>query len=229
MTEEVLRLVDISKSFKRTRMTALEIFSTLNFSLAKGEMVGVFSPSGSGKTTLLQIAGLLDEPTDGKLFIGNEDTDKMSDSQKTLLRNRNIGFVYQFHHLLPEFTALENVSLPQWCVGVDRRSAERKAFKLLDEVGLNNRINHRPSELSGGEQQRVAVCRALINDPEILLADEPTGNLDAQTSEMVFDILINQVKQRQLAALIVTHNESLAKKMNRVVQIRDKCLKELSL
>jgi ABC-type antimicrobial peptide transport system, ATPase component len=210
-------------------MTALEIFSTLNFSLAKGEMVGVFSPSGSGKTTLLQIAGLLDEPTDGKLFIGNEDTDKLSDSQKTLLRNRNIGFVYQFHHLLPEFTALENVSLPQWCVGVDRRSAERKAFKLLDEVGLNNRINHRPSELSGGEQQRVAVCRALINDPEILLADEPTGNLDAQTSEMVFDILINQVKQRQLAALIVTHNESLAKKMNRVVQIRDKCLKELSL
>ena len=229
MTDEVLRLVNISKSFKRARMTSVEIFSTLNFSLAKGEMVGVFSPSGSGKTTLLQIAGLLDEPTDGKLFIVDEDTDKLSDSQKTLLRNRNIGFVYQFHHLLPEFTALENVSLPQWCVGVNRRSAERKALKLLDEVGLNNRINHRPSELSGGEQQRVAVCRALINDPDILLADEPTGNLDAQTSEMVFDILINQVKQRELAALIVTHNESLAKKMNRVVQIRDKCLKELSL
>ena len=229
MTDEVLRLVNISKSFKRARMTSVEIFSTLNFSLAKGEMVGVFSPSGSGKTTLLQIAGLLDEPTDGKLFIADEDTDKLSDSQKTLLRNRNIGFVYQFHHLLPEFTALENVSLPQWCVGVNRRSAERKALKLLDEVGLNNRINHRPSELSGGEQQRVAVCRALINDPDILLADEPTGNLDAQTSEMVFDILINQVKQRELAALIVTHNESLAKKMNRVVQIRDKCLKELAL
>ena len=229
MTDEVLRLVNISKSFKRARMTSVEIFSTLNFSLAKGEMVGVFSPSGSGKTTLLQIAGLLDEPTDGKLFIVDEDTDKLSDSQKTLLRNRNIGFVYQFHHLLPEFTALENVSLPQWCVGVNRRSAERKALKLLDEVGLNNRINHRPSELSGGEQQRVAVCRALINDPDILLADEPTGNLDAQTSEMVFDILLNQVKQRELAALIVTHNESLAKKMNRVVQIRDKCLKELSL
>ena len=229
MTDEVLRLVNISKSFKRARMTSVEIFSTLNFSLAKGEMVGVFSPSGSGKTTLLQIAGLLDEPTDGKLFIADEDTDKLSDSQKTLLRNRNIGFVYQFHHLLPEFTALENVSLPQWCVGVNRRSAERKALKLLDEVGLNNRINHRPSELSGGEQQRVAVCRALINDPDILLADEPTGNLDAQTSEMVFDILLNQVKQRELAALIVTHNESLAKKMNRVVQIRDKCLKELAL
>ncbi|MEE2774448.1 MAG: ABC transporter ATP-binding protein [Pseudomonadota bacterium] len=227
MTEEVLRLVNISKSFKRSQMSALEIFANVNLSLSRGEMVGIFSPSGTGKTTLLQIAGLLDEPSSGSLFVGNEDIKLLSDLQKTFLRNRKIGFVYQFHHLLPEFTALENVSLPQWCVGTNRNVAEKKARKLLDEVGLNDRVNHRPSELSGGEQQRVAVCRALVNDPDILLADEPTGNLDTETSEIVFDILIRQVKQRKLAALIVTHNESLAKRMNRVVQIRDKCLKVL--
>ena len=227
MTEEVLRLVNISKSFKRSQMSALEIFTNVNLSLSRGEMVGIFSPSGTGKTTLLQIAGLLDEPSSGSLFVGNEDIKLLSDLQKTFLRNRKIGFVYQFHHLLPEFTALENVSLPQWCVGTNRNVAKKKARKLLDEVGLNDRVNHRPSELSGGEQQRVAVCRALVNDPDILLADEPTGNLDTETSEIVFDILIRQVKQRKLAALIVTHNESLAKRMNRVVQIRDKCLKVL--
>ena len=201
----------------------------MNLSLHVGEMIGLFSPSGAGKTTLLQVAGLLDAPSFGKILVEGRDSDSLSDLEKTNLRNRKIGFVYQFHHLLPEFSAIENVCIPQWCLGVSRRVAEEKAYHLLDQVGLSKRANHRPSELSGGEQQRVALCRALINDPKILLADEPTGNLDSETSELVFDLLVSLVKEKNLSALIVSHNIGIVKRMDRVVRLHSRTLEPMEI
>lgn len=229
MTNAILELVDIQKQFHQTGLEPIKVFSNVNLSLYSGEMIGLFSPSGAGKTTLLQIAGLLDAPSSGKILIESRDADSLSDLQKTNLRNRKIGFVYQFHHLLPEFSAIENVCIPQWCLGVPRRAAEEKACHLLDQVGLSNRAQHRPSELSGGEQQRVALCRALINDPKILLADEPTGNLDSETSELVFDLLVNLVKEKKLSALIVSHNIGIVKRMDRVVRLHAKTLEPMEI
>ena len=227
MINPILELVDIHKQFQQTGLEPIKVFSNVNLSLNSGEMVGLFSPSGAGKTTLLQIAGLLDSPSSGKIIVEGKDSDSLSDFSKTNLRNRKIGFVYQFHHLLPEFSAMENVCLPQWCFGVPRRESEEKAQHLLDQVGLSDRRHHRPSELSGGEQQRVALCRALINDPKILLADEPTGNLDSETSELVFNLLVSLVKEKKLAALIVSHNIGIVKRMDRVVRLRTRTLEPM--
>ena len=229
MTNAILELVNIQKQFHQTGLEPIKVFSNVNLSLYSGEMIGLFSPSGAGKTTLLQIAGLLDAPSSGKILIESRDADSLSDLQKTNLRNRKIGFVYQFHHLLPEFSAIENVCIPQWCLGVPRRVAEEKACHLLDQVGLSNRAQHRPSELSGGEQQGVALCRALINYPKILLADEPTGNLDSETSELVFDLLVNLVKEKKLSALIVSHNIGIVKRMDRVVRLHAKTLEPMEI
>ena len=229
MTKAILELVDIKKQFHQTGLEPIKVFSNVNLSLYSGEMIGLFSPSGAGKTTLLQIAGLLDAPSSGDVLIDGRDSNLLSDIEKTNLRNRKIGFVYQFHHLLPEFSALENVCMPQWCLGVSRRKAEDKAHNLLDQVGLSNRVHHRPSELSGGEQQRVALCRALINDPKILLADEPTGNLDSETSEVVFDLLVRLVKEKNLSALIVSHNIGIVKRMDRVVRLHARTLESVEI
>ena len=227
MSSVVLELNGIYKQFNQTGLASVEVFSNVNFTLLRGEMVGLFSPSGSGKTTLLQIAGLLDSPTSGKLLIEGRDTNFLSDRDKTKLRNKKIGFVYQFHNLLPEFSALENVCIPQWCLGVRQRDAEEKGRDLLGRVGLAHRERHRPSELSGGEKQRVALCRALINDPDILLADEPTGNLDPETSEIVFTLLLSLVKQKNLAALVVSHNPEIVQKMDRVFHLTGRRLEAL--
>ena len=229
MISTILELVDIKKEFHQTGLESIKVFSNVNLSLHSGEMIGLFSPSGAGKTTLLQIAGLLDAPSSGKVLIDGKDSNFLSDLEKTNLRNRKIGFVYQFHHLLPEFSALENVCIPQWCLGVSRRESEDKAHSLLAQVGLSNRVHHRPSELSGGEQQRVALCRALINDPKILLADEPTGNLDSETSELVFDLLVSLVKEKKLSALIVSHNIGIVKRMDRVVSLHSRTLEPMEI
>ena len=227
MSNAVLELIGIGKKFNQTKFKQIEVFSEVNLALFRGEMVGLFSPSGAGKTTLLQIAGLLDSPSTGKILVNGRDTDSLSDLEKTMLRCRKIGFVYQFHNLLPEFSALENVCIPQWCLGVKRRDAEEKSRDLLDQVGLSNREHHRPSELSGGEQQRVALCRALINDPQILLADEPTGNLDPETSQHVFELILRLVKLNNLSSLIVSHNSGLVKQMDRVVRLNDRNLESM--
>ena len=227
MSRIVLEMNNLSKIYSQNNSDHLEILSEINLKLFEGELIGLFSPSGSGKTTLLQIAGLLDEPSSGKLIIDGLDTREISDEEKTFIRRKHIGFVYQFHHLLPEFTAIENISIPQWSLGISRLQSKTKALSLLASVGLADRANHRPSELSGGEQQRVALCRALVNSPKLLLADEPTGNLDSTTSEVAFDILIKLVKENGLACLIVTHNMILAKKMDRVLQISERSLKSV--
>ena len=227
MSRAIIELENISKKFDTNGLEPLEVLSKVDLIVNKGEMVGLLSPSGAGKSTLLQIIGLLDSPTSGKIFIEGREISKLSDSQRTNIRNTNIGFVYQFHHLLPEFSAVENVSIPQWCLGVSRKKALENAINLLDQVGLADRANHRPSELSGGEQQRVALCRALVNGPSILLADEPTGNLDTETSELVFELLINLVQQKVLTAVIVTHNIQLAQRMDRVLGLKDRALEPI--
>ena len=229
MTSEILELVAICKQFEQPGLDTIEIFSDVNLKLREGEMVGLFSPSGAGKTTLLQIIGLLDSPTSGKIYIDGKDTNSLLDTEKTIIRNKKIGFVYQFNNLLPEFSALENVCIPQWCSGVKRKDAEERGRSLLNQVGLSHRENHRPSELSGGEQQRVAICRALINDPQILLADEPTGNLDSETSNLVFGLLLSLVEQKNLTALIVSHNFSLIEQMHRAVKLSDRTLTALPI
>ena len=227
MSSTILELISITKKFTQIGLDPVEVFSDVNLKLSQGEIVGLFSPSGAGKTTLLQIAGLLDSPTSGEIHINGRDTNLLSEFEKTRLRNKKIGFVYQFHNLLPEFSALENVCIPQWCLGVRRKEAEKKGRSLLNEVGLSHRENHRPAELSGGEQQRVALCRALINDPKILLADEPTGNLDLDTSHLVFALILSLVKEKNLTALIVSHNLSLVEKMDRVIKLNGRSVEAM--
>jgi len=192
-----------------------------------GATVALVGPSGAGKSTLLHVAGLLERPDGGAVLIEGRDCGGLSDEHRTLLRRRALGFVYQFHHLLPEFSALENVMLPQMIAGVARRPARRKAAELLDRVGLAPRIRHRPGRLSGGEQQRVAIVRALANDPRILLADEPTGNLDHATGDGVLSTLLDLVRHTGLAALIATHNLELARRLDRIVALEDGRLKPL--
>ena len=198
--------------------------SNINLELIKGEIVGLVSPSGGGKSTLLQVAGLLDKPTSGEIIINDQKVDDYNVKQITNFRKKEIGFIYQFHHLLPEFSALENISIPQWCSGKSKKDSYQFSLKLLESVGLSNRKNHRPSELSGGEQQRVALCRALANQPSILIADEPTGNLDNENSEIIFNLIIEIVKISGLSALIATHDMYLAKKMDKIVKISGKTL-----
>jgi lipoprotein-releasing system ATP-binding protein len=186
-----------------------------------GKTVALIGPSGSGKSTFLHIAGLLERPDAGSVAIAEQDAGKLLDDGRTTLRRQTIGFVYQFHHLLPEFSALENIMLPQMIAGIERKEASAHAYQLLDMVELRPRADHRPGQLSGGEQQRVALARALANNPKILIADEPTGNLDPRTAGHVFEVLQGLVKAQNLALLMATHNHELAQKMGRVAEIRD--------
>jgi lipoprotein-releasing system ATP-binding protein len=213
---EALRLENVTRRFKEGD-GQLEVFSGLNMSLAPGEIVALVGPSGAGKSSLLHIAGLLEAPTSGEIHIAGAAVSGLPEHERTRIRRDTIGFVYQAHHLLPEFSALENVVLPQMIAGRGRAPAAAHAEKLLGVLGLGKRLTHRPSQLSGGEQQRVAIARALANSPRILLADEPTGNLDPRTAEGVFDALVATVREQGLAALIATHNFELAARMDRAL------------
>jgi lipoprotein-releasing system ATP-binding protein len=199
----------------------LTVLNGANLALQAGELVALVGPSGAGKSTLLHLAGLLERPDSGEIRIGGQECGSLNDERRTLLRRSTIGFVYQFHHLLPEFSALENVMLPQMIAGVGRGAARDKAAALLERVGLTGRLTHRPARLSGGEQQRVAIMRALANDPQILLADEPTGNLDHTTAAGVMETLIDVTRSTGLAALIATHNLELANRLDRIVTLED--------
>lgn len=215
---DALSLSGVVKSYGQGA-TAVEVLRGVDLTVAAGEIVALVAPSGAGKSTLLHIAGLLDSADAGVVSVAGADMSKRSDSARTAARRAGIGFVYQFHHLLPEFSAAENVILPQLAAGVARRVAAARAGELLGGIGLGARASHRPAELSGGEQQRVAICRALANRPRLLLADEPTGNLDVETSESVFEMLLSLVRGEGLGALIATHNPELAARMDRTVRL----------
>jgi lipoprotein-releasing system ATP-binding protein len=216
----VLELRGVRRVFK-TGEAEIAVLRGIDLALLPGEVVALVGPSGAGKSTLLHVAGLLERPDDGVVLIGGADCGGLSDQQRTLLRRSELGFVYQFHHLLPEFSALENVMLPQMIAGVSRSRARPKAASLLAGVGLTPRAGHRPARLSGGEQQRVAIVRALANDPKILLGDEPTGNLDHATGDGVLAALLDLVRQTGMAALIATHNLDLARRLDRIVALED--------
>lgn len=202
----------------------LPVLRGADLTVRAGEIVALVAPSGAGKSTLLHVAGLLDRPDSGSVLIEGRDAGSLPDAARTAIRRDTIGFVYQFHHLLPEFSALENIVLPQMIAGLSRRAAEDRAKTLLTTFGLGARLGHLPGKLSGGEQQRVAIARALANSPKLLLADEPTGNLDVATAELVFAELLAIVRDHGLAALIATHNPDLAARMDRRVTLRDGCL-----
>jgi lipoprotein-releasing system ATP-binding protein len=219
MSDAVLRLEGIEKRYTGGAAGPVEVLRGASLSLARGEVVALVAPSGAGKSTLLHIAGLLDTADAGSVVIDGAEMTRLGDATRTAVRRAQIGFVYQFHHLLPEFTAAENVILPQLANGVSRRAAAARAADLLARVGLSARGGHRPAELSGGEQQRVAFCRAMANAPRVLLADEPTGNLDPETSDQVFSVLMDLVRETGLSALIATHNLDLAARMDRVLRL----------
>ena len=221
MSDFILSVNEISKSYQTSRSEKLTVLNSVDLSIAAGDLVGLTAPSGAGKSTLLHICGLLDTCDSGTINFLGRDLQKASDLKRTLIRRREIGFVYQFHHLLPEFSALENVVLPQLIDGKNPKQASDRAIYLLRLVGLENRLDHRPSQLSGGEQQRVAFCRAVANEPKLLLADEPTGNLDEKTSDTVFEALLSLVELSGMAALIATHNENLAQKMKKRVKLKN--------
>lgn len=220
MNNTTLTLKNINKTFRQGN-EILEVLKDVNLEIKPKEVVALIGPSGSGKSTLLQIAGLLEKPTDGEVYIDGKNCTENSDNVRTMLRRDYLGFVYQYHNLLPDFDAAENVIIPQLIAGVKYKEAQDKAMWLLQRLGLNEREHHRPAELSGGEQQRVAIARALANAPKLLLADEPTGNLDPNTSDNVFFTLLEVVKETGLSALIATHNIDLANKMDRVVSLKD--------
>ena len=213
---DVLRLENVTRLYKEGE-GQLEVFSGLNMALQPGEIVALVGPSGAGKSSLLHMAGLLEAPTSGEIYVEGVAASKLPDAERTRIRRDTIGFVYQAHHLLPEFDALENVAMPQMIGGKTKAEAGAEAERILTVLGLGKRLTHRPSQLSGGEQQRVAIARALANKPKILLADEPTGNLDPRTSGGVFDALIAITREQGLAALIATHNFDLAARMDRAL------------
>lgn len=215
-----LSLRELKRVFK-TDAGELSILNGANLTLKRGEIVALVAPSGAGKSTLLHLAGLLEKPDGGTVLINGEDAGKLVDNARTDIRLRTIGIVYQFHYLLPEFTALENVAIPQMIAGVARGKAEVRGMELLTKLGLKSRMQNLPGKLSGGEQQRVAIARALANHPAILLADEPTGNLDVATAAVVFEELLRIVRDEQVAALIATHNPELAQRMDRQVTLRN--------
>ena len=215
----LLKVQGLEKTYGKGE-TALTILHNLDMKLEGGEITALVGPSGSGKSTLLQILGLLDTASAGQIYIADQLVAKLNDKARTNLRRDHIGFVYQYHHLLPEFTALENVAMPQIIAGVKKKAAHEKAASLLERLGLGKRLTHRPGKLSGGEQQRVALARALVNDPTLLFADEPTGNLDPETAAEVFDIMLEQVRERGIGALIATHNLDLADQMDRVLELK---------
>lgn len=214
-----LTLSGVTKGYNHGKPNEVQVLRGVDLTVGEGEVVALVAPSGAGKSTLLHIAGLLDTPDTGMVSIGGEDMTGLSDRRRTAIRRAGVGFIYQFHHLLPEFTALENITLPQLANGVSERAAKARALELLDTVGIAERALHRPAALSGGEQQRVAFCRALANVPALLLADEPTGNLDPDTSDRVFEALMTLVRATGLSALIATHNHDLAARMDRIVRL----------
>ncbi len=222
---EALRLAGVTRTFPQATGT-LEVFRGLDLVLRQGELVALVGPSGSGKSSLLHIAGLLEAPSAGEVFIGGVAVSTLPDAERTRIRRDTIGFVYQAHHLLPEFTAAENVIMPQRIAGKPRAAAERDANHILTHLGLGERLTHRPAQLSGGEQQRVAIARALANRPKILLADEPTGNLDSRTSGGVFAALVDLVRSEGLAALVATHNLELAARMDRALVLHEGKLRD---
>ncbi len=220
MSKAILTLNNVTKTYGKGHM-AVDVLRGANLELRAGEIVALLGPSGSGKSTLLHIAGLLDSISSGELFFEKQNITQASDAYRTCLRRDHFGFVYQFHHLLPEFTALENASMPLLIAGINTAEAHARAKKLLLSLGLHERLTHHPAELSGGEQQRVAIARALINMPALLLADEPTGNLDPDTADQVFSLLIAHAKKAKSAVLCVTHNPALAKKADRIVRLKN--------
>ncbi|PZX44516.1 lipoprotein-releasing system ATP-binding protein [Roseinatronobacter thiooxidans] len=221
MNDCALSLQSISKTYNAGKPNEVQVLREASLRIDRGEIVALVAPSGAGKSTLLHIAGLLDTPDSGSVLIDDADMTRLGDRARTAARRGQVGFVYQFHHLLPEFTALENVVLPQLANAVPASKAESRARDLLARVGIEARAEHRPAALSGGEQQRVAFCRALANEPSLLLADEPTGNLDPATSDQVFAALMALVRDTGLSALIATHNMELARRMDRVVRLQD--------
>ncbi len=216
----VLELKGITRTFKQGKRE-LEVLKGAELSVGSGEVVALVGPSGAGKSTLLQIAGLLEQPTSGDIRIDGQSCVGLGDDDRTKIRRYNIGFVYQYHHLLPEFSALENITIPQIIAGIDKSTARSRARELLDWMGLVERANHRPGQLSGGEQQRVAIARALAASPRVLLADEPTGNLDPDTADDVFGVLMHLARGAGLAALVATHNPDLARRMDRIVRVEN--------
>lgn len=219
MSDLTLDIRGITKAYNTGKPNAVNVLQGIDLQVKKGEVVALVAPSGAGKSTLLHIAGLLDTPDAGTVAIGGRDMTQMNDRKRTAVRRAEVGFIYQFHHLLPEFSAIENIVLPQLANGVSEAAATARARALLGRVGIENRADHRPAALSGGEQQRVAFCRALANQPTLLLADEPTGNLDPDTSDRVFGALMELVRGTGLAAVIATHNLELAGRMDRMVRL----------
>lgn len=214
----IIELVDLKRKFKQGDRE-INVLDGASAQLYEGESVALVAPSGAGKSTLLQVAGLLDRADSGKVLLGGRDCASLNDAERTRIRRTDIGFVYQFHHLLPEFSALENVVMPQLIAGLNRTEAEKRAVDLLTIFGLKERLTHRPAEMSGGEQQRVAIARAVANAPLVLLADEPTGNLDPETAGRVFHQLLQFVKKAGLVAVIATHNHDLAHRMDRILRL----------
>ncbi len=219
MNDLTLAVAGITKAYNTGKPNAVTVLQGVDLQVKKGEIVALVAPSGAGKSTLLHIAGLLDTPDAGTVAIGGRDMTRLGDRNRTAVRRAEVGFIYQFHHLLPEFTAMENIVLPQLANGKSQGEATARARDLLARVGIAGRADHRPAALSGGEQQRVAFCRALANQPALLLADEPTGNLDPQTSDRVFGALMDLVRGTGLAAVIATHNMDLAARMDRIVRL----------
>jgi len=219
MNDPMLELSGITKGYNRGKPAEVIVLRGASLTIDRGEVVALVAPSGAGKSTLLHIAGLLDAPDEGTVRLDGREMGGLSDKARTEARRAEVGFIYQFHHLLPEFSALENVVIPQLANGVSKSAAEARARALLEQVGVGPRAGHRPAALSGGEQQRVAFCRALANGPKLLLADEPTGNLDPATSDQVFGVLMDLVRSTGLSALIATHNLELAARMDRVVRL----------
>src|SRR3989337_2493885 len=222
---ELIRIEGLYKSYGN-KLKKVEVLKGIDLSISKGEMVAIVGASGVGKSTLLHLMGTLDRPTKGDVFYRGERVFKQTDKKLALFRNKNVGFVFQFHHLLPEFTALENVMLPLLIGNGDFNTAKGKAARLLAEVGLEARLNHKPGELSGGEQQRTAIVRAIIQEPEVLLADEPTGNLDTKTGAEVFDLILELNRSRKTTTIIVTHNETLASRLGKTIRMVDGFIRE---
>ncbi len=224
---KVIRTVHLAKDYALPK-GLLCVFKDLNFELEEGELVAIMGVSGVGKTTLLNLLGLLDKPTEGKIFLDSEDILSKSEKEKAEIRNRKIGFVFQFYHLLPEFTSLENVSLPLFIRGVEKGRTLKRAEEILEEVSLGEKAPLRPGQLSGGEQQRVAIARALISEPKLLLADEPTGNLDWKTGKMILELICDLHQRKGLSSVIVTHNEKVARFCRKVYSMENGQLKLLS-
>ena len=228
MSDVHLKLAKVHRHYGEGE-TLVRVLEAADLEVKGGELVAIVAPSGAGKSTLLHISGLLERPQGGEVEITGISTSKLNERGRTLLRRDTIGYVYQFHHLLPEFSAMENVAMPQLIAGRDRTAAEKRAMELLEILGIGPRAQHRPAELSGGEQQRVAIARAAANHPRIILADEPTGNLDPSTSDVVFDALAALIREEGAAALIATHNHELARRANRIVTLRGGLIEPITL